>query len=164
MKLTSILGAGLLAALTIGSAAAADAPATNSGRAGINIGTLTCRADSAVGYLIGSHRKIKCAFSRAGSDDIVYYNGSISRLGIDLGATGNQTIVWTVFAPGKLADKALAGNYFGATAEASVAVGLGVNALVGGMKHSVTLQPVSIAGQTGLNVALTGTSMNLKAE
>jgi Protein of unknown function (DUF992) len=66
-----------------------------------------------------------------------------------------------VFAPGKLGKGALAGNYFGASAEATVAVGVGVNALVGGMKKSVTLQPISVSGQTGLSATLAGAALNL---
>lgn len=149
-------------ALMVAPVAAADVSAESSS-AGVNIGTLTCRAEPAIGYLIGSHRDMQCAFSRAG-DKIEYYNGSISRLGVDLGVTNNQTLVWAVFAPGNLGHGALSGNYLGASLEATVGVGIGVNALVGGMKNSVTLQPVSIAAQTGLNVALTGTSLSLSAK
>jgi hypothetical protein len=60
---------------------------------------------------------------------------------------------WVVFAPGKLGPGALAGTYAGATAEATFAVGLGANVLVGGSQSSVALQPVSVQGQTGLNIA-----------
>ena len=48
---------------------------------------------------------------------------------------------------------ALAGAYAGATASATVGVGAGANVLVGGFNRSITLQPVSIEGNTGLNVA-----------
>ena len=42
----------------------------------------------------------------------------------------------------------------GATGEATVAVGLGANVLVGGSIRSVALQPLSATGQTGLNLAV----------
>ena len=45
------------------------------------------------------------------------------------------------------------GTYVGASAEATAVLGLGANALVGGFKRSVGLQPLSIQAQTGLNVA-----------
>ena len=48
---------------------------------------------------------------------------------------------------------ALAGHYVGGTAEATVGAGLGANALVGGSNRTITLQPLSVTGQTGLNVA-----------
>jgi hypothetical protein len=39
------------------------------------------------------------------------------------------------------------------TGSATVAVGLGANVLVGGSGNSIALQPVSIEGTMGLNVA-----------
>ena len=47
----------------------------------------------------------------------------------------------------------LAGTYVGATAEVSIAAGLGANVLVGGSNRSVALQPLSVQGQVGLNIA-----------
>lgn len=134
------------------------APAAAS--AGVNVGTLTCDVEAGVGYLIGSSKDVVCVYRGNGKTE--HYVGSISKFGLDLGVTNNQTVVWAVLAPGKLGKGALEGNYFGASAEATAAVGVGVNALVGGMKKSVTLQPVSISGQTGLNVALAGASLNLE--
>ena len=57
------------------------------------------------------------------------------------------------FAPGSVARGALQGSYGGASAEVSAGLGLGANALIGGFNGSVALQPLSIQGQTGLNVA-----------
>lgn len=129
--------------------------------AGINVGTLTCDVNPGVGYLIGSSKDVICVYRGNGRTE--HYTGSISKLGLDLGVTGNQTIVWAVFAPGKLKKGALNGNYLGASAEATVAIGVGVNALVGGMKDSVTLQPVSISGQTGLSATVAGAALHLHA-
>ena len=41
------------------------------------------------------------------------------------------------------------GTYAGATAEVSVAAGLGANVLVGGSNRTVALQPLSVQGQIG---------------
>jgi hypothetical protein len=49
---------------------------------------------------------------------------------------------------------ALAGNYAGASAEATVGAGLGANVLVGGSNRTVALQPISVQGQAGLNLAV----------
>jgi hypothetical protein len=144
-----VLAAGLLALAVV--------PA-HSG-AGVNVGTLTCDVDPGVGYLIGSSKDVVCVYRGNGKTE--HYVGSISKLGLDVGVTGNQTVVWAVFAPGSIGKGALAGNYFGASAEASVAIGVGVNALVGGMKKSVTLQPISVSGQTGLSATLAGTALHL---
>ena len=62
-------------------------------------------------------------------------------------------MTWAVFAPGTVNRGALAGTYAGATADAAFAVGLGANVLVGGSGKSIALQPVSIEGETGVNIA-----------
>jgi hypothetical protein len=84
-----------------------------------------------------------------------HYVGSIRKYGLDVGATGRQVMVWGVYADtwGPIKG-ALTGNYVGATGEATVAVGLGANVLVGGSIRSVALQPLSATGQTGLNLAV----------
>ena len=46
-----------------------------------------------------------------------------------------------------------AGSYGGVGANASIGVGGGGNFLVGGPANAYALQPVSLQGQTGLNVA-----------
>ena len=64
-------------------------------------------------------------------------------------------MIWSVFAPsGWVSRGALAGIYAGATAEATVGAGLGANVLVGGSDRSIALQPLSVQGQAGLNVAV----------
>jgi hypothetical protein len=63
-------------------------------------------------------------------------------------------MIWAVLAPtNNLGQGALAGHYAGATASAAVGVGAGANVLVGGFKNSIALQPITIEGQNGLNVA-----------
>ena len=75
----------------------------------------------------------------------------MSRIGLDIGATSGGKIVWAVFATTNRYSGMLNGSYVGATAEASIAIGLGANALVGGSNRSIALQPLSVQGQTGFN-------------
>ena len=70
-------------------------------------------------------------------------------------------MVWAVFAPTSREYGALAGVYSGATAEATVAVGIGGNVLIGGSNRTITLQPLSVTGQTGLNLAAGVASLEL---
>jgi hypothetical protein len=77
----------------------------------------------------------------------------ISRFGLDLGGTTGGVMVWSVFQPTSALIGGLAGDYIGATAEATIAAGLGANALIGGSERGVALQPLSVQGQTGLNIA-----------
>jgi hypothetical protein len=138
---------GLGIAIAIGSVAAQAADR-------VKAGTLSCDVSGGIGLIIASKKSMTCRFEPVAPGWVPEaYTGSIGKLGIDLGATTGAQMVWAVFAAGSPAPGALAGDYAGATAEATLAIGLGANVLVGGSHSSIALQPLSITGQTGLNVA-----------
>jgi len=143
---------------------AAPAPAASGGGGGATVraGYLTCHVASGWGWIFGSSRKLSCAYAlQAGYTE--YYEGSITKLGADIGYLGSGVILWAVLAPTtNLGQGALAGHYGGATASAAVGVGAGANVLIGGLNSSIALQPVSIEGQNGLNVAAGVAQMTLK--
>jgi len=116
---------------------------------GVKAGILRCNVGSGWGFVFGSSKELKCVYSPGGER----YAGEIQKYGVDIGYTQSGVIVWTVFAPTKdLNAGALTGTYVGATAEVSLGMGLGANVLLGG-GNSIALQPLSISGQEGLNVA-----------
>jgi hypothetical protein len=142
-----------LPAAALGIAAGIGATALPAAAAGVNAGVLTCNVASGFGFIFGSTRALNCTYS-AGPGRATHYTGSISKFGVDIGYVQSAVIVWAVVAPTiNLAPGALAGNYVGATASATAGVGVGANVLVGGSGNSIALQPVSIEGNTGLNVA-----------
>jgi hypothetical protein len=122
-------------------------------QSGIKAGALTCDVSSGWGVIFGSTRDVNCSYQPI-KGDVEHYTGRISKYGVDIGYTHGGVIIWAVLAPTTdLAPGALAGHYLGATAGASMGIGAGVHALIGGSKKSIALQPVSIEGNTGLNVA-----------
>ena len=128
---------------------------------GVQVGTLTCNVASGFGFIFGSSRAINCTFAPPGGPPQLYV-GSIDRFGVDIGYVQGGVIIWSVVAPtANVAPGSLAGTYAGATASATVGVGLGANVLVGGSGNSIALQPVSIQGTTGLNVAAGVAAMTL---
>ena len=150
--------AALASALGLASAFAAPAGA----QAGVKVGTLTCNVSGAWGFVFGSTRGLACTFSGLGR--VEYYAGNISKFGVDLGYTAGGVLIWTVIAPtAVLAPGSLAGGYAGGTASATVGVGLGANALIGGSGNTIALQPLSIEGSTGLNVAAGIAALSLSA-
>ena len=118
------------------------------------VGTLTCDISGGIGAIIASKKSVACMFTPAQPGPREVYTGSITKVGLDIGATSGGEMVWSVFAPSNKAFGALAGNYAGASAEATVGAGLGANVLVGGSNRTVALQPLSVQGQTGLNLAV----------
>lgn len=120
---------------------------------GVNVGTLTCHVDGGWGRVVASSRDMSCVFAPIEGPQ-QRYRGSLSRYGIDLGYTSDATLVWGVFAPTRgVRSGALEGDYGGASAQATVGLGLGANVLVGGFDRSIALQPVSVEGNSGLAVA-----------
>ena len=117
------------------------------------VGTLSCDISGGIGLIITSKKDLTCMFTPSQPGPKEVYVGSITKFGLDLGATAGGEMVWAVYAPSTRKFGALAGNYGGATAEATVGAGLGANVLVGGSDRTVAMQPVSVQGQAGLNVA-----------
>ena len=129
-------------------------PAPVLAQGGVRVGTLSCNVASGWGFVFGSSRALHCTFSPGPGGHPEHYSGTISKFGVDIGYTQGGVLVWAVFAPtANLAPGALAGNFAGATASATVGVGAGANVLIGGSNRTISLQPLSIEGTTGLNVA-----------
>jgi hypothetical protein len=132
-------------------------------KSGVNVGALNCTVEGGIGLILGSKKDMTCVY-KSHKGKRATYTGSITKLGIDIGITGKSYITWAVFAPGDIDRGALEGSYGGASAEATIGVGLGANVLVGGLKDSIALQPVSIQGQEGLNVAAGVSGLKLRYE
>ncbi len=139
-----------LPAAALAAAIALFAPAASAGL--VKIGVLSCHIDGGVGMVLYSHKTLRCNFRRT-SGRREHYTGSVTRLGVDLGETTGTSLIWSVFAPGSTRRGALAGTYVGASAEVTPGAGYGANALIGGLRHGIVLQPVSFQAQTGLNIA-----------
>jgi uncharacterized membrane protein len=118
----------------------------------VQVGSLECSVSSGVGLIVASQRNVACYF-KVGGQVVESYTGTITRVGLDIGFTTGGAIIWTVFADTNRYAGMLAGTYAGASAEVSIAAGLGANVLVGGSSHTVALQPLSVQGQTGLDIA-----------
>jgi hypothetical protein len=119
----------------------------------VRAGLLTCHVSPGVGYVIGSQKEVACTFeSIRGWRE--HYRGHITRVGFDIGYTSGGVVAWAVYAPAQRVHGALAGTYAGASGEATVGVGAAANVLVGGFRHSIALQPVSVGAQRGLDVAV----------
>lgn len=135
-------------------------------RQGIELGMLECSISGGVGLIVSSAKELACTFrpaeQRFGPET---YVGTVTKYGLDIGATGQAFMQWLVLAPSAdiYAPGALAGDYVGATAEASAAVGGGANFLLGGSNQTFTLQPVSVQAQTGLNLAIGVTQFVLRS-
>lgn len=144
MRLLTLTSATLALAASIAGAHAAPP---------VRAGILQCQGGQNVGYVVTSVTSLECVFQSEGRRPEPYI-ATVRRYGLDLGVTAQTQLAWAVNAPNtRIARGNLAGNYGGVGANASVGIGGGGNFLVGGPANAYALQPISVQGQTGLNVA-----------
>jgi len=138
------------------------APTANAG-SGVRVGTLTCHVASGWGHVVSSRRNMNCEYQPNGRNAEAY-TGQIIRYGLDVGHTSGGTLIWAVVAPTSNTGRtALEGNYGGVSADATLVVGAGAHVLVGGLDRSITLQPLSVEGNTGVALAAGVGQMRLRA-
>ena len=150
------------AALAIVAAATLPAPSMAQTISRTKVGTLTCDISGGIGLIITSHKHVACMFTPSQPGPREVYTGSINKFGLDLGATTGGEMIWAVYAPSTRKFGALAGHYGGASGEATVVAGVGANVLVGGSNRTVSLQPLSVQGQAGLNLAVGVAGLELR--
>ena len=148
------------AAVAAGLLVASPAPAQSTAK----VGSLACDVSAGVGMILTQKQTIACTFTPANGGPPDHYVGRIDQFGVALGAVQQGTLVWGVIAPAQgVARGALAGTYTGVGAQATAGAGLGANVLVGGTGRAFSLQPLSVQGQTGLNIAGGITTVTLVA-
>ncbi len=153
----SFMLAGAVAAILVSSFAGAQAQQPL-----VQVGVLECRGGASIGFIVGSVTNLGCVLRVAGLPEDRYV-ATIRKVGVDLGITQETALAWAVYSPvARLGPGDLSGDYAGAQGSASVGVGAGGNVLVGGSNNSISLQPLSLQGQVGLNVAAGLESLELR--
>jgi len=128
------------------------------------VGMLNCNVGPEVGFIVGGRAKLSCRYSPSSpSVPTENYTGEITTVGLDIGVSKGGKLAWAVFIPTNGPPHgALTGDYAGVSGQAAVGVGVGGNILVGGSNRSVTLQPFSVEGDTGINLAIGVSDMVLR--
>ena len=149
MRRSSLL-AGVAVTLLVASFTGANAQAPLNR---VQVGVLECRGGASIGFIVGSVTNLGCVLRVEGMPEDRYI-ATIQKVGVDIGITQESSLAWGVYAPvARLGPGDLSGSYAGAQGSATVGVGIGGNALIGGSNNSIALQPLSVQGQVGLNVA-----------
>jgi len=137
------------------------APASSADYA--TLGKLTCTSKGSTGMIIMSQKNLMCTFEPSGGGPRARYAGTIQKYGVDLGVTGRSVMIWAVLAKTGTpwTDIALAGEYYGVGADASVAAGGGAKVISGGTNKAFMLQPLNVQVQEGVNIAFGVEKMTL---
>lgn len=122
----------------------------------VEIGSLDCEVEDSDALLsLKQSRELSCTFNpvQEGLEDETYV-GEITRFGLNVGKTQNAVIEWLVLAPTEksYAEGGLEGEYSGISAQATLGAGVEGNVMLGG-DDQLTLQPISVGAQTGVNFA-----------
>ena len=144
----------LMASVALAAAAAWTAPAGAADY--ITLGKLTCTSQGSESHIIMSEKNLMCTFLPSDGSPGAAYAGKVEKYGIDLGITGRSVMVWAVLAKTgtPLTEIALAGEYYGVGADASLAAGGGAKVITGGTNKAFMLQPINVQVQEGMNVAV----------
>jgi hypothetical protein len=145
----------LAAAFTLAMATAVSTtPPAGAAQGGVKAGYLKCDVAGNMSFIFGSSRDITCTYESGKTHRIDTYTGKIKQFGIDIGYQKKGVIIWAVLAPtNDVEPGALAGDYAGVSTAVAAGYGAGANALVGGYGKSIALQPLSVEGIQGINIA-----------
>ena len=152
---------------TLALAAMLFVPAAANAQSWTQIGSLNCRVDPNVGFIIVGHQPMQCIYEPAPTNPPQgppqSYDGALNTVGLSIGISAGSVIGWAVFAPTTgVPAGALAGEYVGVTGTAAVGLGGGANVLLGGSNRTIALQPLSLQGSVALNVVAGASSLTLR--
>ncbi|MCX7311643.1 MAG: DUF992 domain-containing protein [Alphaproteobacteria bacterium] len=126
----------------------------------VEVGVLDCRGSTS-SFVVGSVTELSCTFNQSGGRPEPY-RATMKRIGVDIGFNQQVAVAWGVFAPSSGGRYDLSGTYVGGAASATVGIGVGANALIGGSGNTFALQPASVQGQTGFSAAAGIASLELR--
>jgi hypothetical protein len=153
-----------LALTTVGLITAIALQAVAQVPSGTKVGALNCYLAPSVGFVVGSHDPMTCRYTPDGPFAPEFYDGVITTIGLDIGFTTGGEMAWAVIAPTEGPPRGgLAGEYLGVSGSVTGGVGAGANVLIGGSQRSFVLQPLSVEGQTGLDLTLGVSGLALRS-
>jgi hypothetical protein len=126
------------------------------------VGLLSCDVSAGIGLILMQRQSMTCTFRRTGSSSVERYTGTINEYGVELGGVEKGHLVWAVAAATQgIPAGALGGTYAGVAADAAFGPGIGASVLVGGTGRAFSLQPISVEGELGINIAAGVRTLNL---
>jgi hypothetical protein len=138
-------------------------PAEAPAQSPVKIGSLVCSVTEEDKTLVKTHLVLACDFTGLDEQLLGRYQGTVDRVGLNLGNIRGGELTWIVATLGTPENVDLDGTYVGAEAGVSVGQGLGANYLTGGFNRKFSLQPYSVEGKSGFGLALGGQSLVLES-
>jgi hypothetical protein len=126
---------------------------TAQAQSSVETGMLDCQGRTQ-SFILTSLTQMDCMYQPSVGARPQAYAASMRLIGVDVQFNQSTHMRWAVFAPThQIGPGDLAGRYVGASANATLGVGVGANALVGGSGNTIALQPLGFQGQVGIGAA-----------
>jgi hypothetical protein len=128
------------------------------------VGSLMCKLDPSVGFIIAGHQPMQCTYTPSlATVPPQYYDGAINTIGADIGGNTGSVLGWGVFAPtAGVPPGALAAEYVGVSGDVGFGIAGGANVLAGGTGRTYALQPLSVQGSSAVSAVLGVSSLKLR--
>lgn len=127
------------------------------------VGSLQCHLSGGVGMIIAENQAVDCVYQDDSGAPPDHYIGRLTNIGANIGVSGPGELIWgVVAATGSNGPGTLAGTYTGAQGSVAVGAGPGGAVLVGGSNNTISLQPVSLQIESGLNLSAGVGGLNLQ--
>ena len=129
----------------------------------IYIGSLTCNIAAGTGYVLASSKKMDCVFLGKDGISTAQYEGTINKVGIDIGYTKAVHTIWRVYSLGsdRKANQ-IAGTYVGEQGTAAAGSQAGGNWIYGGPNAEIGMVASGIVKDAGYNLAMGVAEMTIK--
>ncbi|QWW72609.1 DUF992 domain-containing protein (plasmid) [Rhizobium sp. WYJ-E13] len=127
------------------------------------VGTLDCNVSVGIGAIVGSKQEVDCVFKPSASGPDAHYTGTITDFGLDIGRIEQGRMIWLVYNLTAEDVNRLDGTYRGVAADATIGLGVGAKVLMGGARDNLSLQPISVQGQEGVNLAVGVAALTLRS-
>lgn len=136
---------------------------TTNANSRIYIGSLTCNIAAGTGYILASSKKMDCVFLGKDGVSTAQYEGTINKVGIDIGYTKAMHTIWRVYSLGsdRKANQ-IAGTYVGEQGTAAAGAQAGGNWIYGGPNAEIGMIASGIVQDAGYNLAMGIAEMTIK--
>ncbi len=129
----------------------------------IYIGSLTCNIAAGTGYVLASRKKMDCVFLGKDGVSTAQYEGTINKVGIDIGYTKAVHTIWRVYSLGSdRAPNQIGGTYVGEQGTVAAGGQAGGNWIYGGPNAEIGMVASGIVKDAGYNLAMGIAEMTIK--
>ena len=125
------------------------------------MGTLTCSLSASIGLVVGSQRNVSCLFRGTSGEPDEPYTGTMTRVGLDVGLTTGSVIFGRCSRTRTATKGCSPAPIPGRRQKCPLPLVSAPTSSSAGSNRTLALQPLSVQGQIGLDIAAGVGSLDL---